>query len=75
MGRWPPPSQLGGAYDVLTEGLDDVIEWAEECQTIIGSDAQDDIRAVIRAAIRLHRRTATALLNPSATTARPVDAP
>ena len=69
------PAAAMGAYDDLTEGLDDVIEWAEECQTIIGSDAQDDIRAVIRAAIRLHRRTATALLNPSATTARPVDAP
>ena len=69
------PAAAMGAYDDLTEGLDDVIEWADECQTIIGSDAQDDIRAVIRAAIRLHRRTATALLNPSATTARPVDAP
>jgi EAL domain-containing protein (putative c-di-GMP-specific phosphodiesterase class I) len=80
-GSWPSSHEAGhggtatpasamDAYDDLTEGLDDVIEWAEACQHIIGSGSQEDARGLIRAAIRLHRRSATALLNPSTTSAR-----
>lgn len=62
-GETLPPASAMDAYDDLTEGLDDVIEWAEGCQDVLGAGTDEDVHALIRAAIRLHRRSATAILD------------